>query len=612
MIKFLLAGLTPLLAGTGLLVFQEGADVGARTQTEAAQRTVAAASTLSDMVTAWRTELLTASDNAVLRQWYEHSRSRPSLQADLNGALVQLHSLYPDLIDEACYIDRSGAEQARVTKGVVARRADLSPDESGNPFFRPTFALPVGEVYQAEPYISPDSHRWVISNSTPVAVRGRVVALLHFETNLDGLQARLAREVAGAQVARIVDVRTGTVIGDTRRRGPLTSGPLSQASAEPLPKGWVTSSKDLPRVRGNANHWRIEVAVRPQPVLTRAEVLRWGGLVIVAALILLVAAGRFARGITTPLRGVLGMTEALAAGDLTVRMGLQRDDDLGRMADGLDTAAESIASTISGIDQQASQLSAAAVQLSDISTEMTASIREAASEAQRIAAAAGQVDGSVATVAAGTEQLGTAIQEIARATAAVTSVTNQATAATGRADSTVTRLEDSSRGIEEVLRTITSIADQTNLLALNATIEAARAGEAGKGFAVVAGEVKELARQTAVATDDIGGRTVGIQTAAVDATDAINAISQVIEEITGTQSIVASAIEEQSASVLQIDSNATDAATATRTIAARISEIADRTDRTRSGAEATTQAAAQLRQLAHELQQAVTKFRFRS
>src|ERR671931_1897913 len=101
-------------------------------------------------------------------------------------ALNYLEQLYPTSIGEACFIDRTGPENARYVRGVRARLKDLSPDESGNPFFRPTFALRAGEVYQARPYISPDTHDWVISNSTPVPMgNSSKPAIVHFEISVE-------------------------------------------------------------------------------------------------------------------------------------------------------------------------------------------------------------------------------------------------------------------------------------------------------------------------------------------------------------------------------------------------------------------------------------------
>src|SRR5205085_3655596 len=128
-------------------------------------------------------------------------------------ALTFLESLYPDSIGEACFIDVSGAENARVVRGIRATLAELSPDESKNPFFRPTFAMRPGEVYQARPYISPDTHEWVVSNSTRVpGASGR--AIVHFEVTVESFR-RAAAAQAGSDHVDVVDTRTGRVIIDS-------------------------------------------------------------------------------------------------------------------------------------------------------------------------------------------------------------------------------------------------------------------------------------------------------------------------------------------------------------------------------------------------------------
>ena len=131
-----------------------------------------------------------------------------------NGALAAFEALYPDGIGEACFIDRSGPEVARVTRGDRAPVSDLSPDESGSAFFPGTFALRTGQAYQARPYISPDTHDWVISNSSPLPrVNGRSPAFVHFEVSLESFRRQAAAVRAGADL-EVVDLRTGRVVFD--------------------------------------------------------------------------------------------------------------------------------------------------------------------------------------------------------------------------------------------------------------------------------------------------------------------------------------------------------------------------------------------------------------
>ncbi|MDP3892392.1 methyl-accepting chemotaxis protein, partial [Nocardioides sp.] len=163
--------------------------------------------------------------------------------------------------------------------------------------------------------------------------------------------------------------------------------------------------------------------------------------------------------------------------------------------------------------------------------------------------------------------------------------------------------------IGQVIKVITSIAQQTNLLALNATIEAARAGDAGKGFAVVANEVKELAKETARATEDIGQKIEAIQSDTQGAVSAIAEISEVIGRINDIQTTIASAVEEQTATTNEIARSVTEAAAGANGIAEDVTRVASAADDTRQGAQNTLQSATDLTGMATELKQLVEQFR---
>ena len=194
-----------------------------------------------------------------------------------------------------------------------------------------------------------------------------------------------------------------------------------------------------------------------------------------------------------------------------------------------------------------------------------------------VASAAGQVSTNVQTVSAGSEQMGSSIREIAQNATEVARVAAQAVTAADATTATVAKLGESSLEIASVVKVITSIAEQTNLLALNATIEAARAGEAGKGFAVVANEVKELAQETAKATQDITERVQAIQTDTEGAVRAIGEISSIIGLINDSQSTIAAAVEEQTATTTEMNRNVSEAAVSAARIAENIDAVATAT-----------------------------------
>src|SRR4249919_2415632 len=206
----------PLLLAVGLVTVRNAHEVAMQNRTSTQRDATDLAERTAQTFREWRGELLVAARNDALREWYSKPSLRGELRANINASLVGVHNLFPNLIDEACYIDAKGPEQARQVRGRAAPVSELSPDESGNPFFTPTFALPEGRVHQHEPYVSPDSNSWVISNSTPIVVGGRKVSILHFETELSAIRSELLTVIPEHSVVRIIDPTLGAVIIDSR------------------------------------------------------------------------------------------------------------------------------------------------------------------------------------------------------------------------------------------------------------------------------------------------------------------------------------------------------------------------------------------------------------
>jgi methyl-accepting chemotaxis protein len=262
------------------------------------------------------------------------------------------------------------------------------------------------------------------------------------------------------------------------------------------------------------------------------------------------------------------------------------------------------------VGQSSTALAGASGELTAVSQQMASNAEETATQANVASAAAEQVSKSVATVAAGAEQMRASIKEIARSANEAAKVATTAVKVAERTNATVASLGESSAEIGNVIKVITSIAEQTNLLALNATIEAARAGEAGKGFAVVANEVKELAKQTAKATEDISRKIEAIQTDTKGAVEAIAQIGTIINQINDIQNTIASAVEEQTATTGEIARNVSEAARGSSEIARNVTGVAQAARGTTEGAGETRKSADELAKMALDLQQLVSQFKY--
>jgi len=311
-----------------------------------------------------------------------------------------------------------------------------------------------------------------------------------------------------------------------------------------------------------------------------------------------------------PINEAALVLEQVAKRDLTVRVKGDYAGDHAKIKESINLAVDNLDKGLIQVAQNTQTLASASEELSTIGHEMSQNAEKNSSQSNVVSAAAEQVSTNIRMVAAAAEQLNASIKEIAKNAAEAALVAEHAVQSIEITNVTVSKLGDSSAEIGNVVKVITSIAQQTNLLALNATIEAARAGEAGKGFAVVANEVKELAKETAKATEDISLKIETIQGDTKAAVSAISEISGIIKQINEFQASIASAVEEQSATTNEIGRNVTEAAKGSTDIAENITGVAQTARNTASGASDSQKASAELSNLAVGLQKLVAQFKY--
>lgn len=316
------------------------------------------------------------------------------------------------------------------------------------------------------------------------------------------------------------------------------------------------------------------------------------------------------RSISRPLRA---MSDVLSTGDLSRRLAAPdadgRGNELDRLAVAIDATLAKVADVVAGVTAASTRLGESANGLSETSQVIAGTAERSTTQTHEVTSAAEEVSSGMDAVAAGAEQMGASIREIAHNATEAARVASTAVSAAESANQTVSRLGESSAEIGNVVKVITAIAAQTNLLALNATIEAARAGEAGRGFAVVASEVKELAQETAKATEDITRRIETIQGDTASAVEALGTVTGIISDINSYQTTIASAVEEQTATTGEMSRSIHGAASSGRSIAGLVAEAARGSAETRDGVDQIQAAADELVATAQELQDSVADFR---
>jgi len=312
--------------------------------------------------------------------------------------------------------------------------------------------------------------------------------------------------------------------------------------------------------------------------------------------------------IVAPMQEAGTILQKIAQGDLRARVVGDYQGDHARIKNDINAMAEKLAGSMSQIGQSAQMLASSSEELNAVSHQMSANAEETATQSNVVSAAAEEVAKNLQTVSTATEEMTSSIKEIAKNANEAARVATSAVKTAETTNATVAKLGESSAEIGQVIKVITSIAQQTNLLALNATIEAARAGEAGKGFAVVANEVKELAKETAKATEDISQKIEAIQSDTKGAVEAIGQITGIINQLNDISNTIASAVEEQTATTNEIARNVQEGAKGGAQVTENIASVAQAAKSTTQGANDTQTAAGELARLAAELQQVVGQF----
>lgn len=307
---------------------------------------------------------------------------------------------------------------------------------------------------------------------------------------------------------------------------------------------------------------------------------------------------------------VLEQAEAIAEGDLSQEeLNVISEDELGALTRAINKMHGSLRALIESIAQNAQNVANASEEFSAVSQQISANSEETSAQVNVVSNATEQVNRGLQTVATATEEMSASIKEIAKNATEAAKVADNAMKTAVETNAIVTKLGESSAEIGQVIKVITSIAQKTDLLALNATVEAARAGEVGAGFAVVANEVKELAKQTSTATEDISRKIAAIQTDAKSAVEAIKSISGVIGQVNDISGTIATAVEEQSATTAEMSRNVSEAARGSSEVSQNIQGVAQAAQSTSQGATDSQKAAANLAHMSTQLRELVSRFK---
>jgi methyl-accepting chemotaxis protein len=435
--------------------------------------------------------------------------------------------------------------------------------------------------------------------------------LIHFaglDLNLDTSQERptvnlatLDLEQADTEGFRALS--SSYVAGDTTPQNVTWHGRRSIVLAAPV-------RSDSPEL-----NWTLGIVVPESLIsapLRRTTILYSLAMVAAIAVIFGLTLGASNLVVVWPIQRLVRRFRDIAEGDgdLTKRIAVKSSDELGELGTVFNSFLDLLQRDIRAVGENAASLLSSSDNLQGLSQEIASTTEETSAQAMAVSGASEEVDGHISAVAIGTEEMNASVREIAHLTRQAATVATEGVEIAGSSIETFDKLGQSTLTIGKVADVINSIAEQTNLLALNATIEAARAGESGRGFAVVASEVKNLATETAVATQEISNTIGNLRSDATYASEAIERISNIIQQIFEIQTTIASAVEEQTATTAEVEGSASSAAEASRAITGSIAGMAEAVQNSAASTSISQTAAIGLAAAAEELAAIVKRFKY--
>ncbi|MFO1498172.1 MAG: methyl-accepting chemotaxis protein [Verrucomicrobiota bacterium] len=492
-------------------------------------------------------------------------------------------------------------------------------------------------------------HLWGLAAQTDQAIKLEQKSKLEalragYRKTLDEMKASAQTATEKELLDQIATAAQGAASVNSRVADLSLAGKETEAISLLAGEGMVQFSKIDKAVDQFVSHRQKELSASSEVaarLVKKVSSAIWTAMPIVIGLAVLFGI-MITRSITGPINSGIGVLSHLSKGDLRHEVDpalRSRQDEAGDLGRAIQALTENLRHLLGEVSSGVETLATSSSSLSAVSTQSVSGVKATSEKASTVAAAAEEMSTNSASVAAGMEQATTNLTAVATATEEMTStigeiatnsekartITSEATNQAQRVTSSMQELSAAALAIGNMTETITAISDQTKLLALNATIEAARAGAAGKGFAVVAHEIKELARQTAEATEDIKTKVSGIQTSTDGTLVDLRRITEVIGQISEIVNTIATAIEEQSTVTKDIARNVTEAATGVKDANHRVAEMATvsqsiakdigavnhSTAEISSGSERVLSSSVDLSRLAQDLQQLVSQFQLR-